>query len=167
MMPLIALMIAAQAFTGTPGAPACRPAQLRLSLDGKDGEFNGMSHAGTELSIRNTGRDCTLPALPTIQFRDMRGRVLPAVRRAPMGMHPGPVMLPLRLAGGHRATTDLRWVAGPVFPKSRSVRATSIVVKIAGGTVRVPTSAVLYGETGKSIGFEQSPLHAAEGMAAG
>jgi len=167
MMPLIALMIAAQALAGAPAAPACRPAQLRLSLDGKDGAFNGMSHAGTELSIRNTGRDCTLPALPTIEFRDSRGRVLPATRSAPVGMHPGPVMLPLRLGGGHRATTDLRWVAGPVFSHNRSARAASIVVKIGTGTMRVPTTAVLYGETGKSIGFEQSPLHAAEGMAAG
>ncbi|MDF0486545.1 DUF4232 domain-containing protein [Sphingomonas sp. H39-1-10] len=166
-MPLIALMIAAQALTGTPAAPACRPAQLRVSLDGRDGAFNGMSHAGTQLSIRNTGRDCALPALPTIQFRDSRGRVLPAVRRAPVGMHPGPVMLPLRLAGGHRATTDLRWVAGPVFSQNRSVHAASIAVRIGAGTVRVPTTAVLYGETGKSIGFEQSPLHAEEGMAAG
>ncbi|SDA22596.1 DUF4232 domain-containing protein [Sphingomonas sp. NFR15] len=166
-MPLIALMIAAQALTGTPAAPACRPAQLRVSLDGRDGAFNGMSHAGTQLSIRNTGRDCALPALPTIQFRDSRGRVLPAVRRAPVGMHPGPVMLPLRLAGGHRATTDLRWVARPVFSRNRGVHAASITVRIGASTVRVPTTAVLYGETGKSIGFEQSPLHAEEGMAAG
>ncbi|CAN5233435.1 hypothetical protein BH10PSE15_BH10PSE15_10610 [soil metagenome] len=164
---LIALLIAAQALASPPPAPACRAGQLRLSLDGRDGDFNGVSHAGTELSIRNTGRDCTVPALPLVQLRDARGRVLPAARKASVGMHPGPVMVPLRLAGGHRATTGLRWVSGPVFPHSRSMRAANLVVKIGADTLRVPISAVLYGEAGKPVGFEQSPLHAQEGMAAG
>src|SRR5579871_2646166 len=101
-------------------APACRAARLRLSLDGRDGDFNGMSHSGTALVIRNRGADCTLPALPTIEWRDKRGRLLAAARKVPIGMHPGPVMLPVRLAAGHLATADLRWVSGPVFPQNRA-----------------------------------------------
>lgn len=160
-MPIPALMLAAQ-----PVVFACRPSQLRLSLSGRDGDFNGMSHSGTELSIRNAGPDCTLPALPTIGFRDARRRTLPALRRAPVGMHPGPVMMPFRLAAGHRAQADLRWVSGPVYPHSRSVRAATITVRFAGGSLRAPIEAVLYGEAGKTVQFDQAPLRPVEGMAA-
>lgn len=147
--------------------PTCRANQLRLSLDPHDGEFNGMSHSGTELSIRNTGSDCMLIALPTIQLSDAHGRALPATRQAPRGMHPGPVMMPVRLSGGHRAATDLRWVSGPVFPHSRSVRVARITVQIGTKVLRAPLTAVLYGEAGKPVTFDQTPLHAMEGMAAG
>jgi hypothetical protein len=168
-MPILAAaLLAAQSMASGPvPLPPCRPAQLRVSLDGRDGDFNGMSHSGTELSIRNTGRDCMLAALPTIQLRDARGRLLPAVRHAPVGMNPGPVMVPVRLAGGHRAVTELRWVSGPVFPRNRSLRAARVTVKIGAGVVRAPLTAVLYGEAGMPVAFSQTPLRAVEGMAAG
>jgi hypothetical protein len=160
-LPIPALLLAAQ-----PVVLACRPAQLRLSLSGRDGDFNGMSHSGTAVSIRNLGPDCTLPALPTIAFRDARGRSLPATRRAPVGMHPGPVMVPVRLAAGHRASIDLRWISGPVYPRSRSIRAATVTVSFGRATLRAPLKALLYGETGKPVMFDQTPLRAMEGMAA-
>lgn len=160
-MPIPALLLAAQ-----PVVLTCRPSQLRLSLNGRDGDFNGMSHLGTELSISNLGPDCTLPTLPMIGFRDARGRTLPALRRAPVGMHPGPVMMPVRLAAGHRATADLRWVSGPAYTHSRSIRAATITVMFSGVTLRTPIKAVLYGEAGKSVQFDQIPLRTMEGMAA-
>lgn len=112
------------------------------------------------------GPDCTLPALPTIGFRDARGRTLQALRRSPVGIHPGPGMMPVRLAAGHRATAELRWVSGPVYPHSRSIRAATITVMFSGVTLRTPIKAVLYGEAGKSVQFDQTPLRAMEGMAA-
>ncbi len=160
-MPIPALLLAAQ-----PVVFACRASQLRLSLSGRDGDFNGMSHSGTELSIRNLGPDCTLPALPTIGFRDARGRTLQALRRAPVGLHPGPVMMPVRLATGHRARADLRWVSGPVYPHSRSIRPATVTVRFNGATLHAPINAVLYGEAGKTVLFDQTPLRAMEGMAA-
>jgi hypothetical protein len=161
-MPIPDLLLAAR-----PVVITCRPSQLRLSLSSRDGDFNGMSHSGTELSIRNLGPDCTLPPLPTIGFRDARGRRLPALRRAPVGMHPGPVMVPIRLATGHRAATDLRWVSGPVYPHIRSIRATTVTVRFGRTTLHARIKAVLYGEAGKPLTFDQSPLRSIEGMAAG
>ncbi|WP_428332051.1 DUF4232 domain-containing protein [Novosphingobium sp.] len=162
-MPVLAMLLLA----APAGAlPPCRAEQLAVSLDGRDGEFNGMSHSGTELSIRNTGPDCTLVALPVVQLRDARNRVVPAIRQAPRGMHPGPVMVPVRLAAGHRAATEIRWVAGPVFPHSRRVRATRITVKIGTGKLSAPLTATLYGNAGQPATFEQTPMHAMEGMAA-
>jgi hypothetical protein len=164
-MPLLALLIAA-APAGA-ALPPCRPAQLRLTADNPDGEFDGMSHSGVALSIRNVGRACTLPALPLVSMLDARGRVLAAVRQPPPGMHPGPVMVPVRLAAGPRAAIDLRWVSGPVFDRSRSVSAQSVTVRIGAGLLRAPLGATLYGPAGRPVTFDQSPAQAAEGMPAG
>lgn len=167
-MPLLPLLLLAPPLpAGSAGPPACVARQLSLSVDGKDGAFDGMSHSGTELSIRNTGADCTLPALPVVRFLDARGRVLPAGRRAPPGMHPGPVMVPVRLGGGHRAASDLRWVSGPVYAHSRSVRAAFVTVRIGGAVLRARCAGVLYGAAGVPLSFDQPPLRATEGMAAG
>lgn len=150
-----------------PRIPLCRPAQLRLTLDGRDGDFDGMSHSGTELSFRNTGAGCMLPALPAVAFRDVRGHVLSATRRAPPGPRPGPVMASLRLAAGHRVATHLRWVSGAVFPSNRSIHAASVTVRIGTAMLRAPLKAILYGEAGKPLTFDQPPLRAVEGLAAG
>jgi hypothetical protein len=163
-MPILAMLLLT---TPSTPLPSCRADRLRVTLDARDGEFNGMSHSGTELSIRNTGQDCMLVALPTVQLRDARNHIVSAVRRAPRGMHPGPVMVPVRLAAGHRAAAEIRWVAGPVFPHSRSVRAARISVKVGAGMLTAPLTATLYGAVGQPVTFEQTPLHAIEGMAEG
>ena len=75
--------------------------------------------------------------------------------------------LPVRIAAGHRAVTELRWIAGPVFPRSRALRAAAITVRIGSRTLTAPLAATLYGEAGRPATFEQTPLRAAEGMAAG
>lgn len=165
-MPILALLLLA-APSPPPPLRACRSDQLRLSLDDHAGEFNSMSHSGTELSIRNIGPDCLLDALPKVQLRDARNRGLSAVRQAPRGMHPGPVMVPVRLAAGHRAATQIRWIAGPVFPRSQSIRASKIAVMIGAATLSAPLQATLYGPAGQAATFEQIPFHAVEGMAQG
>ena len=167
-MPFLAALLAVHAVPQSlPVVPPCRARQLRLSVDERDGAFNGMSHSGVELAIRNVGPDCTVPAVPVVQMLDARGRVLAAVRRPPIGMHPGPAMIPVTIAGGHRATIDLRWVSGPVFDRNRSVRANSVAVRIGVGTVRAPVQAVLYGEPGKPVMFDQTPVQKAGGTPTG
>lgn len=163
-MPVLPLLLLA---TPLPPVPPCRVSQLKLTLDRRDGDFDGMSHSGTELSIRNSGSDCTIAALPTIQLRDARNRVLSVMRQPPRGMHPGPVMLPVRVAAGHRVAMEIRWVSGPVFGHNRSMRSAKVTVKVGSRTLAAPLMATLYGEAGKPATFEQSPLRAVEGMAAG
>jgi len=167
-MSLLALILGSPLSLGAARpAPPCRMAQLRLSLDGRHGDFNGMSHSGTEISIRNMGPDCMLPALPNIELRDARGRTLAIGRKASLGIHPGPVMAAVRVRGGHRAATALRWVSAPVYPSSRAARAANLTVRLGTATLRAPLVAVLYGPAGKPITFDQAPLHAMEGMAGG
>lgn len=165
-MPLFALLIAA-APVASAALPACRPAQLRLSADGRDGEFTGMSHDGVELSIRNRGRDCLLPALPLVEMRDARGRVLAARRQPPAGMRPGAPVRPIVLPAGKRAALTLRWVSGAVYDRSRQVNAARVTVRIGAGLLGAPLAAALYGPAGRPVPFEQSVARAMEGMPAG
>jgi hypothetical protein len=102
-MPILAMLLLGAPFLPL---PPCRVDRLRVSLDDRGGDFNGMSHSGTELSIRNTGPDCMLVALPTVQLRDARNRIVRATRQVSRGMHPSPVMVPVRLAAGHRGATE-------------------------------------------------------------
>jgi hypothetical protein len=165
-MPFLALLIAATPVAGA-GWPPCRPAQLRLSADNPDGRFDGMSHSGAELSIRNLGRDCSLPALPPVMMLDARGRVLAAVREPSPDRPRGRATRPVRLAAGHRAAIDLRWVSGAVFERNRSVTAASVAVRIGSGLIRAPLGSTLFGPAGGPVGFDQSPARAMEGMPAG
>jgi hypothetical protein len=109
-----------------------------------DGDLNGMSHSGTGFALVNRGEACRLPALPQMVLRDARGHALPAARRAPVGMHPGPVMVPLKLEKGARAQGTLRWVSGPVYDNSRKLTAARLSVGIGTGWVSMPLKVVLY-----------------------
>ena len=137
-------------------APACRADALRVALDGEDGDFNGMSHSGTLVVLRNEGpRACTLPALSHIGMLNGRGRLLPIVRArtdqetsaAPLTMRPGAA-----------ASTPLRWVSGPVFDHSRCYRPARLAVKMPPRFVTTRITATICGEAGKAARFEQPPL---------
>jgi hypothetical protein len=58
-MPILVMLM----FATSPGfVPRCSVDQLHVLLDRRGGDFNVMSHSGTELSIRNTGPHCLLVA---------------------------------------------------------------------------------------------------------
>ncbi|SEM50109.1 Protein of unknown function [Sphingomonas gellani] len=149
------LLLAAAASAAVPTCPA---RALTVATDARDGDFNGMSHSGTYLVIRNIGRrTCSVPGLPVVTFR--RGaKALPAKRRPPVGMHPGPVIVPVRLAPGGQVATGLRWVSGPVYDRSRCWDATRVGVTIADRTLFAPASAHLCGPVGGAVAFDQPPL---------
>lgn len=146
--------------------PPCRQAQLSLSVARDDQAKKAGSESGLEISIRNTGSDCTLPALPKIEWLGRNGRVLPAVRRTPPGMHPGPVMLPVSLGGGHRAAVQLRWDARP-DATAATTRAAYLRLSFDAVALRAPVSSVLVRRRGSMTFFSQTPLRAMEGMPAG
>lgn len=139
--------------------PACTVDQLSLATDGENGAFNGMSHSGTLLVVRNLGsRTCTLPALPHLQFFGPGEVALPVVQQAPPGLHSAPVARPVPVAAGAELTAPLRWVSGPVYPQSRCLSPTELRVEIAGGVLRSPLSAHICGPTRATISFEQPAL---------
>ncbi len=139
--------------------PACAADQLSLGFDGESGAFNGVSHSGTLLVIRNIGPNaCRIEALPRLSFNDARDRPLKIVRRAPAGMHPGPAMVPVGLAAGAEVTAPLRWVSGEVYDRSICLSPASATVAIAKRAIRTTFTARICGPAGGDITFDQPPL---------
>lgn len=156
----MASMIAAPPPTpaATAALPACR--QVSVGLDGEGGAFDGMSHGGARLVIRNTGPDCRLAGLPRLVFQDARGRPLPVARRAPAGMHPGPVVLPVAVAAEAEATAPLRWVSGEVYDRSRCFSPARLVVTLAPGVTATYAGPIghMCAPAGEAVALDQPPL---------
>ena len=105
----LALPLMAQGKQATTGAgarlaaPPCKASDLSLGTDDENGSFNGMSHLGTLLVLRNLSTTaCSVPARPEISFLDAsksKASPLPIKLEIPGAkfMHPGPVMLPVWL----------------------------------------------------------------------
>lgn len=158
MLALLALSALAAAPTSAP-AP-CRPESLTLRTDAADGDFNGMSHGGTWLIVRNTGSTtCLLPGLPTVLFLDAKGQSLPIERKVPPGMHPGPVVIPVALKPGNEASTPLRWVSGEVYDGSRCFTPARVRVRFgAKALLESPLTARVCAPADAPAGIEQPPM---------
>ncbi len=138
---------------------ACSGTRIVAHADSEGGAFDGMSHSGTRLALRNRGAaPCTLPGLPHLVFLDAAHRRLPIARRPPFGMHPGPVVLPVRLGAGAAATTSLRWVAGPVYTRTACMKVAALRIAWPGGATTLPLAATICGPKGAVAGIVQPPL---------
>lgn len=139
--------------------PACAAAQLSLAFDGEGGAFDGMSHSGALMVVRNLGpAACRIEGLPAVSFHDAAGRPLDIVRQVPAGMHPGPVVLPVGIAADAEATAPLRWVSGDVFGGGRCRRVASARVVIVGAPLGAALSATMCSPAGRPARFEQPVL---------
>ena len=90
------------------------------------------------------------------------GQPLSIDRQAPVGMHPGPVVLPVVLAVGAEATAPLRWVSGEVYSPSRCYTPTTaaLTLELADPRAAVLTAPFQGRICGPARGsrFEQPPL---------
>lgn len=152
------ILLAATMLAADPPLPPCRADQIMLSLDGRDGDFNGMSHSGTLLILRNRGPACQIGGLPRIAFLDGRGRAMPIARSVPIGMHPGPAIMPVSMLARGVASTPLRWVSGQVFDPGRCLSPRRLTVAIGDGQVSTRFEGRICGPNGKPAGFDQPPL---------
>ena len=154
---LLALTISASVRAERSGA--CLPAQLAVTLDSKNGAFDGMSQSGALLELRNTGHTaCTLTSLPTLRFEDAKQQPLTVARRIPRGMHPGPALLPVAVAPGQQVASRLRWVASDAFDAGNCVTPAFVSLEMKGGTLRVPFDHVMCAAAGDTAYFDQGPL---------
>lgn len=155
--PDTAAAVAAVSTSSRPGT--CK---LALSLDGGDGRFNGMSHSGTMLILRNAGKaPCTIPARPLPRFTDNERRPLNIVMQTPVGMHPGPVLLPVVVLPGTSVTSDLRWVSGNVYDHGHCESPTFITLMIGKEAVSSAFSGQLCGAGGKPSSYSMTAFQAA------
>ena len=149
-----------------PSAPApqadCAAPQLALTLDSRDGWFDGMSHSGTMLVLRNVGQAaCRIPAWLIPRLQDASGRPLalsdPAppddVRRDP----PPSVELP----PGASAESAMRWVSGDVYDHGRCLSPAFVTLAIGTGQVSAAFAGHLCGPGDKPPAYTLTPFKAA------
>ncbi len=124
----------------TAPVPACQQHQLSLATDGEDGYFNGMSHSGFLVVVRNTGPGpCRITPIANITFADSSGKDLlpPTAHQGPPGMHPGPVVVSVVLPEKAELTAELRWISGNLFDHGVCIAPTHLQVSF--GSTRLDT----------------------------
>lgn len=127
---------AAAATTTTPTASpsACAADRLAFNLDRRDGLFDGMSHSGTMLVLRNAGTTpCRLPSLPTAIFLDASHQPLHATAQPDQAQTPLAASLPL--APGASVESAMRWVSGDVYEHGRCLTPAYLGVVVDGRTL--------------------------------
>jgi Protein of unknown function (DUF4232) len=135
------LTASAQASTASPtyALRACIAAQLSLTFDDEGGNFDGMSHSGTLLILRNIGSEtCTIPGRPSLDFEDASHQKLSITLETPPGMHPGPVIPPVAVPSGAEATSQLLWVSNEVFDNSQCFSPASVAISFGTDVLRAP-----------------------------
>jgi len=146
--------------TQATGPEACSPAQLGLHLDAGNGRFNGMSHAGTMLVLRNTSlATCTIAATPSPKLLDARRHALLVMAQAASSSAARPSRLVL--APGAGVESDMRWVSGNVYDDGHCESPAFITLAIDTGTVTAPFEGQLCGAGGKPSTYSITPFRAA------
>ncbi|MGI4756998.1 MAG: DUF4232 domain-containing protein [Janthinobacterium lividum] len=138
----------------------CQASDLSLATDDENGSFNGMSHSGTLLILRNlSSTPCRLPARPEITFRD--GTKPLDVKLEIAGakhMHPGPVLVPVVIVPDAEVTSKLRWISGEVYDDTLCLTPTAVAVRIGKEVQQAAMGAHICGERAKGVAFEAMPF---------
>lgn len=142
----------------------CAASDLQLVLDSQNGAFDGMSHTGTFMTVKNKGgKACLLPAYPSVQFQTDDGKSVPVKRQAADGDTPAEdtlqtgidLVLP-RQSALHSA---LRWVSGDVYGGPHDCHTvTSLVVTVGGNRLSYPLHSIFCSPEQGRVVVEQSPL---------
>lgn len=156
-----AAQLAGTGGSSNPGAALksipCTARNVVLSPGKDNGDFNGMSHSGTYLTLTNKSRNaCSIPGVPQLTFLDANGPVtttadLPGARF----MHPGPAVPPIVLQPKQSVTTGARWVSGPVFQDNLCYKLTGVTLGLAsdGGSM-TPLVGTMCGERSKGVHYD-------------
>ena len=156
----------------------CSPPHIALRSDTEDGNFDGVSQSGTLLVFRNISTSaCSLEPFVPIVVEKKNGEALnvlverktaftgPIVNGRPLPMGHGPVVLPVIVPPGARATAQLHWVSGSVFDRSVCVDASHLSVDIGGVATQTSIEARMCGPDAKhiSVSATQFALDSADG----
>jgi hypothetical protein len=135
---------------------SCTASQLSFGLDQEGGYFDGMSHSGTLLVLRNLGPQvCSVSAQPTPVFEDAQHHPLPISLQAAAGMRPRPaVVIPV----GAEVTSQMRWVSGDVYDGHNCVSPAYVTVPVGTGSVSVQFNGTLCGPAGQPPPYTMTPL---------
>ena len=140
-------------------ADTCRASQLTLGLDSGDGQFNGMSHSGTMLVLRNTGTvACTIPALPQPALTNAGNRPLDITAQAPAATPSTPAPSTIQLMPGASAESEMRWVSGDVHEDGHCESPALIQLAIGREKVSTAFNGHLCGAGGKPSTYTLTPF---------
>jgi membrane-bound inhibitor of C-type lysozyme len=143
-------------------ADTCHASQLTFSLDSGDGQFNGMSHSGTMLVLRNTGTAaCTVPALPQPVLTDADKRPLDIIAQTSAAAPFAPAPSTIPLAPGAVVESEMRWVSGDVYEDGHCESPALIQLAIGGESVSTSFTGHLCGAGGKPSTYTLAPFRAA------
>lgn len=149
-----------------PEPAACLSSQLALSLDAGDGRFDGMSHSGTMLALRNTGTvACTLPARPRSTLTDASKQPLDIVAQE-VPDDPAVANATITLAPGATATSDMRWVSGDVYDGGHCETPTRIVLGTGTQAMATAFAGRLCGAGGTPSSYTLTAFRPAQASAA-
>ncbi|MEO9080108.1 MAG: DUF4232 domain-containing protein [Rhodanobacter sp.] len=136
----------------------CEPSHLAFSLHDGDGRFNGMSHSGTTLVLRNTGtKTCRVPSMPQPGFTNADGQPLEITAQPPADLNAGSTP-PLVLAYGTSVNSDLRWVSSNVYDNGYCQSPAFIMLALGEQTVTSPFMGHLCGPGGRPITYTLTPF---------
>lgn len=142
----------------------CTPAQLALRLNDRDGRFDGMSHSGTQLVLRNTGTGaCMISRQPLLTFLDADRQTLDIA--AQDSTHPARTLSPFSLPAGATVTSDIRWVSGDVYDHGHCQSPAHLALKVGQQSVTTAFTGRLCGAGGKPSTYTSTPFATAEGSA--
>ncbi|MEO7066381.1 MAG: MliC family protein [Rhodanobacter sp.] len=135
---------------------ACVPAQLAISLDSGNGRFNGMSHSGTMLVVRNIGTsNCALPTQPAVALTDTNKQALDITARN-LPESGSTSTAPITLVPGATASSDLRWVSNDVYDNGHGKFPAYLTLELGGKTLSTTFVGHLWGAAGKPPTFTQT-----------
>ncbi len=148
--------VQAQAARQNAVVPACTRDQFSLGMDDENGNFDGMSHSGTLLVLRNLGSNaCRISTTPQIALYGKSGLLNVKFTLVRAGASKAASVI---VAAGAELTSNLRWASGDVFDPGYCVQATSMRVTIAGKELGTELDNQLCGFKAKAIEAEMSPL---------
>ncbi|MPQ72926.1 DUF4232 domain-containing protein [Acetobacter senegalensis] len=155
--------------------PVCQAKDLHLTLDAQNGAFNGMSHSGTMVILKNTtAHACSVPAYPAVELQDSAGRNVSAHRQTESATAWGQTdslshqdKASVTLPADGTLYTALRWVSGDVYDGSHNcvtAAALQLIWDDGRQSARVPMQAHVCAPAQQSAQFEQTPLSAHSAM---
>ena len=167
---LAAVPLGAQEAKGQAAIPACQQNQLSLATDGENGTFDGMSHSGTLLVLRNLGSGaCRIAPIANLALADSSGKDLLPQRahQGPPGLHPGPVVIAIVLPEKAELTAELRWISGNVFDHGACISPTQLQASFGDTHLRTTIKATVCWDSStvmryNGIRFAPDPVYTPE-----
>ena len=120
--------------------------QLSLTFDTKGGNFDGMPQSGTLLLLRNIGSQIrNISSRPALEFEDASNTKVSIFLETSPDKLSSPIILPVTILAGTKATGQLHWDSSEVFDNSKCFSPASVAISFGPDVRRGPVMGRLCG----------------------